>query len=1368
MNTKFIKTVTIAVCSCFVIPANNTAVSAAILSDANLPAPTDSLIPPHLGTVADASYNNGSKTLINIMDLHADKGVQENISEILSELSKKINIGKIYVEGSYGKTSVKWLSNIKNSEMKHKLRKFLLSSGRLTGAENYAVLSGNDDLLYGAEDKEVYFNALKTLENIYKEQGGINRQLQYAQYVFDMQSEKYYSAENKKLNEFLSKKSGTDSAQYYASLIKKAEKAGIDPDYYPQIVSFLKNNRKKPDAKRLSKQFSAFLGDLKETMPFSEYAKLANMAKDKTSEQELYALCYKIITENPSFGKKYARLKKFFYGKLNGNTNGIALIKEENRLIRLLHYRFSKTDDEKKIYFLKDYLEYLKGYLTNSLTAEGFEYISEYENNFKSLWKHYIDPQAIIDMERYCSLAKTFYGYNCERNRHFIDAIYGKMPDAPEKLIRIKSGADHKSKTLEKVLNSKSADILITGGFHSDGLAKILYDENINYISIVPNVSKADAEKAGETYKTIFNNRQKLLEQTIQNILLSIPDGDHYMFFYSIDIINFLKLENIDIKEMFDQILAYRNQEVRSMTEDGKNYYITIGSVSKDKTDVKNIVIGKESGRTDENDSGGTAIYENDIADFYKAFKHLTDVSLKAILRKEEIRSGSYQKLSDTTLFNVRFIRAIEKTREAIEAVRDPLLKEELTKKLEALIPADMSIDIQLITGGTAGDIIKKISYTALSGRKESVIIKELGKHPPEKALTARNRFLNEISIFRELMKSPIAPFFPRLEDSDAYEGNEHLALEFVSSPPLVKFLANNVVSDEILEKIFNKFMTVLKGIHKLEGLELYDMGNTDVDLLGRLIKSVTGNIDRAPVEGIAPGKHPIVLQDTLMINGVEYKGIKKAFESLGANKYFKRRFTASQETLVHGDFHFLNMFYDERTDRLKVIDFANPFLGGTGFSDPLLDVGRFSGLFTISRVYSEGKKIRFAQKDGRYYAEFESAPDMSLEKKLFKLYADGIIEYLKDNDMMSLTQDPYFIKRVFFYTAYHMINPAWTFVEGAKEEKEWKEQAFLYFYVYSTVMVNELLDYIDGRNVPGAMFIPMFENLKKDILDAYSDKVRQDVSIASIDNGYIDAFSKIIEQNIGSNEPFVPFFAAELNEQDLERLKNDPSYAKELKEAGADSIIMPYSEEIFKSPALSEIINRVHGEKMKAEISFDPANGAEFRKLSGSLSSILEYFKDAKIDGIRINLSKANITLHDVMSLKKIIDAYSLDRLLALELPEDFVSGNYTALYELNVRAITPFDRVKAVKDRRYRYEHDNIVKLSINKNVNSIVDIGRILNSNPKRIQIQAELLQIVSKEEDSLFFGALKTLRENMLSAFKSDDTMVSERAYPELMP
>ena len=481
------------------------------------------LIPFNLGRVTDAYYSNSKDIVISIQDLHSHQQTQKNISLILSLLDSKYGLDDIYVEGATGSLNTDWLSNIKDSSTKQKVIDILLENGRLTGGELFSVQSNKNNILKGLEDKKVYSANFERLNNIYAKQTEVTNYISLLKNIFNNKSKNYFSKENEKMNKIVQnyKDGKIKTDKYISLLLQKAEQADINLNKYKSITRFAKivSKQNSFNQEELSEEIKVLLKELKKTLPFNEYKALMKKSSKQELEIEFYFDLIKIANELNLLGKnKFKHTKSFFeYLMLNQSFNTIELSKEEDILINEINNKFAKTENEKEVYFIKNYLEKLSHYLTNKMTAKEYEQFIRDSKKFKLLWAKYIDIDNIIDVDSYLNLVDDFYKYNVERNRIFIKNLTGKNTKEDIQELRIKNtNINHEEKIIDDMSNGKKIHVVITGGFHTYGFNKLLEKENISYMVITPNITE-DTVKAENLYENIFNEQYNITNTTFAN-----------------------------------------------------------------------------------------------------------------------------------------------------------------------------------------------------------------------------------------------------------------------------------------------------------------------------------------------------------------------------------------------------------------------------------------------------------------------------------------------------------------------------------------------------------------------------------------------------------------------------------------------------------------------------------------------------------------------------------------------------------------------------------------------------------------------------------------------------------------------------------
>ncbi|MDR3113135.1 MAG: hypothetical protein LBU09_02030, partial [Endomicrobium sp.] len=544
----------------FAAPSALTGSSQAAAQAIPVSSASDNIVPFNIGRITDFFNAGGDKVIVNIQDLHAHEETQRNINNILAFLDSRYGIENIYIEGAVGNADTSWLSDIKDGEIGKAVIERLIRDGKLTGAEYYAVTHSKNLILKGIENEKLYLENFKRLGQIYKEREEISLSMLSVTATYKEAAAAYYSRENR---EFLKRydryKNGSyPSDKFFRYLMSRAQKAGVNFANYPVIVSFaeLIKTQNRLDASKINSQIAKFLEDLKNELSFKEYKKLSDMMGAPEKEGSLYLALSQVYDEK-GYGKKYPALKEFFdFINLNQNINPIDLLSEENLIVKDITYKFSKSPAEREVISLGFLLSLFDGYLNNKITAKDYSFLSQNKDVLNGLWKKYVSAAGLAQIEKYEKLFNDFYTVNIERNRHFLKTIGGELPPPAIQKVRLIEPSSRKL-AQDLLKDAKNIDIVITGGFHTNDLAKLMGDNGYSYVVITPNVTQS-AVLADKLYDADFLSQLPIFESSFQK---AVEAG----------ILNFNTEKPIEALAGFTASFSVIDEIIRKMAEQNKD-----------------------------------------------------------------------------------------------------------------------------------------------------------------------------------------------------------------------------------------------------------------------------------------------------------------------------------------------------------------------------------------------------------------------------------------------------------------------------------------------------------------------------------------------------------------------------------------------------------------------------------------------------------------------------------------------------------------------------------------------------------------------------------------------------------------------------
>ncbi|MDR2192248.1 MAG: hypothetical protein LBO62_05170, partial [Endomicrobium sp.] len=441
--------------------------------------------------------NSQKRVIINIQDLHCNPEVQKNIAAIISEIDKKYGLDELYAEGAYCDISAVW-ANAVGEKKKRALLDALLNAGRLTGSEYFCAFSDKKQIIKGVENYDAYSENIARFGRILEKQEYYAKQIKLLDKELALLQNEYLSSANKKFGRLIEfrKNKNIPDGKYYRSLIKYSNE--IDLALYPNVKKYadLNDMAKSLKLKRINAQMGDFIGELKKTLPFAAYKDIAAQTDNFARLDDFYVYAPSLLANyGAEFDGRFADLKLFFdYLRREKEIGVLDLISEEKRLVEKIRFGLSQDKSELEISFVSNFYGYLKDYLSASISARDYQYFAANFDKFKNIWKKYVYESALNVLDADIEEINAFYETNFQR-----DAIF-----ASKLGLDLKNGADAKEikissldfSEISEILKNSKISIVVTGGFHSDGLQKIFSQQNISHIVITPNVSKTQYSNA--------------------------------------------------------------------------------------------------------------------------------------------------------------------------------------------------------------------------------------------------------------------------------------------------------------------------------------------------------------------------------------------------------------------------------------------------------------------------------------------------------------------------------------------------------------------------------------------------------------------------------------------------------------------------------------------------------------------------------------------------------------------------------------------------------------------------------------------------------------------------------------------------------
>ncbi|MBU1864000.1 MAG: hypothetical protein KKH94_10080 [Candidatus Omnitrophica bacterium] len=483
------------------------------ISNTTVPQDLGKIVSQYQGTIS-------SPQIVYIQDAHAHYDVQKSIAALITHFCKTVGSANVLVAiegastGAIDTSSLSWFDDPHDTE---KVCDQLMKEGKVNGADyRHAVMSSHyakdpqmqkPFLFYGIENKDLYLeNRTQYVETLsYRdEQRDLLNELEEK---VELLKEKFYSLDLREFEKM--KREGTDNKeaiQYYMS-----ELIGFAFKY---AINIQKINPEKPVAViyalyELTYSMGKINFDLVHKQAQRIVKALAGKGVAIGATKDL-VLLLKTAHDNDVATNDFLELKKCanfsrIFDKLDYET----LIKEKEILERTLREAMLDSDTARKVYEIDVYIKLLQELNGLTLTRERekllkdtiltltdvYEFISNHLNESPI----YNAPlkQALLE-----SLVERKSFYTTARKR---DAVL------VENFLTV----------LEKHKGEVKIGILISGGYHSEGIESQLKEKDISFIAIMPQFENDDAH-VSEKYIAGIKNETSAFAKKIINVFSEV------------------------------------------------------------------------------------------------------------------------------------------------------------------------------------------------------------------------------------------------------------------------------------------------------------------------------------------------------------------------------------------------------------------------------------------------------------------------------------------------------------------------------------------------------------------------------------------------------------------------------------------------------------------------------------------------------------------------------------------------------------------------------------------------------------------------------------------------------------------------------
>lgn len=450
-------------------------------------------IPAELGQITDLVKGNSSApAFIHIQSAHGNYQAEKNIEAILTYLKKNSSVRSVLLEGAVNRLQPELFRIFPgNPDFNRKVTDKLIQEGYLTGPESFLIEStGTETQGWGIENLAAYKKDRNAFIRVIQKEKTAEKFLDSLRAAID---QRFASKLNKEFSTFVRQSEAFNSEslsfENWLKVLSDACKKHLRQDLsdafyqdrYPFLIRFLHlqtiGSRIDRDKARLEAQ--SFLNELaglrisKELIEnFERILQLSETDLLKTGARTTDGYS----TLRRAFDLAFDKLPKDFpadrwpawilyaqYIILMQELDGKGLQEETVRLRDKIQNVLAKTEDEKE-YLLKTRSLYLLRRLFGlELTRPEYEELKQIRF-----------PVGIRKIQTLYDAAITFYSAAVEREKIMFQNAARRMAEQKE-----------------------NRAVIVTGGFHADGLKKLITAQGGSYVQITPRIeeiSKRDHE----------------------------------------------------------------------------------------------------------------------------------------------------------------------------------------------------------------------------------------------------------------------------------------------------------------------------------------------------------------------------------------------------------------------------------------------------------------------------------------------------------------------------------------------------------------------------------------------------------------------------------------------------------------------------------------------------------------------------------------------------------------------------------------------------------------------------------------------------------------------------------------------------------
>lgn len=448
-----------------------------------------------------------------IQNAHANIPVQKNIQTLLETFRTK-GLDAVYLEGYVGEPDLTLLRSFPLLDEKKEIIDRYVDEGRINGAESFILNDNSGVRVFGLEDKELYVENVRAYVSYITEK---ERYLQVFEQVKAKGLQLFLRSSSKDMLDFFykmrEKKIDGQHKLYYDELLKTANSFALPLSENLSIYADLNKYHKKETLILIAEQAD----QIKECLISSSDLNMQKMAllemdcsAGRLEKSDFYLELRDVYRSTESVFKQgaFTEFKQYCIAyELFKKMDSKKIIAEAGLMYREILKRFSDLDEADKLLRFTDAMDTAERLLSlkaypGDIFSEGLVTRLISRRDFNEDF-----PELAAQLEKENDLLSVF-------SRGITQAMeFYKLAQMREQAFIRNMCMDIKTKGVRKAA-------VVTGGFHTSGMVRLLQDAGISFEVITPDCDFIEDtllyEKTMLSYNRIFGIKEGIQGGTVE------------------------------------------------------------------------------------------------------------------------------------------------------------------------------------------------------------------------------------------------------------------------------------------------------------------------------------------------------------------------------------------------------------------------------------------------------------------------------------------------------------------------------------------------------------------------------------------------------------------------------------------------------------------------------------------------------------------------------------------------------------------------------------------------------------------------------------------------------------------------------------